>query len=65
MGSMKKCLTISKVFGGNVEVGMMVMMVMVVTTTVMTTMTILKVVRGYVEEPEADARSQQKRRALN
>ena len=64
MGSMRKCLTISKVLGGNVEV-MMVMMVMVVTTTVMTTMTILKVVRGYVEEPEADARSQQKRRALN
>ena len=63
MGSMRKCLTISKVLGGNVEV-MMVMMVMVVTTTVMTTM-ILKVVRGYVEEPEADARSQQKRRALN
>ena len=43
---------------------MMVMMVMMVTTTVMTKM-ILKVVRGYVEEPEADARSQQKRRALN
>ena len=42
----------------------MVMIVMVVTTTVMTKM-ILKVVRGYVEEPEADARSQQKRRALN
>ena len=62
---MRKSLTISKVLGGNVEVIMMVMMVMVVTTTVMTTMTILKVVRGYVEEPEADARSQQKRRALN
>ena len=61
---MRKSLTISKVLGGNVEV-MMVMMVMVVTTTMMTTMTILKVVRGYVEEPEADARSQQKRRALN
>ena len=43
---------------------MEVMMVMVVTTTVMTTK-ILKVVRGYVEEPEADARSQQKRQALN
>ena len=61
---MRKCLTISKVLGGNVEVMMVVMMVKVVTTTVMTTM-ILKVVRGYVEEPEADARSQQKRRALN
>ena len=44
---------------------MVVMMVMVVTMTMVTTMTILKVVRGYVEEPEADARSQQKRRALN
>ena len=43
---------------------MVVMMVMVATTTVMTKI-ILKVVRGYVEEPEADARSQQKRRALN
>ena len=42
----------------------MVVMVMMVTTTVMTKM-FLKVVRGYVEEPEADARSQQKRRALN
>ena len=61
---MRKSLTISKVLGGNVEVMMVVMMVMVVTTTVMTKM-ILKVVRGYVEEPEADARSQQKRRALN
>ena len=61
---MKKCLTISNVLGGNVEVMMVVMMVKVVTTTVMTTM-ILKVVRGYVEEPEADARSQQKRQALN
>ena len=65
MGSMRKCLTISKVLGGNVEGMMIVRMLMVVTTTVMTTMTILKVVRGYVEEPEADARSQQKRRALN
>ena len=62
---MRKSLTISKVLGGNVEVMMVVMMVMVVTTTVMTTMIILKVVRGYVEEPEADARSQQKRQALN
>ena len=61
---MRKSLTISKVLGGNLEVMMVVMMVMVATTTVMTTM-ILKVVRGYVEEPEADARSQQKRRALN
>ena len=61
---MRKSLTISKVLGGNVEVMMVVMMVMVVTTTMMTKM-ILKVVRGYVEEPEADARSQQKRRALN
>ena len=61
---MRKSLKISKVLGGNVEVMMVVMMVKVVTTTMMTTM-ILKVVRGYVEEPEADARSQQKRRALN
>ena len=61
---MRKSLTISKVLGGNLEVMMVVMMVMVVTTTMMTKM-ILKVVRGYVEEPEADARSQQKRRALN
>ena len=61
---MRKSLTISKVLGGNVEVMMVVMMVMVVTTTMMTKM-FLKVVRGYVEEPEADARSQQKRRALN
>ena len=57
---MRKSLTISKVLGGNVKVMMVVIMVMVVTTTVMTKM-FLKVVRGYVEEPEADARSQQKR----